>query len=636
MCGVAGVFVPGAQAHADEVITMVDQLHHRGPDDSGLHVEGPVALGHSRLAIQDLSDRAAQPMCSADGRWVLSYNGEIYNVEELRRRLTDRGVRFRSSGDTEALVEHVSEFGLRDTVPVLEGDWAFALFDRRTHRLVLARDRHGVKPLYWSSERPGVVRFASEVKALVGRSARPDMGAVNAALMGLAVTWGDRTMFRGVRAVRPGEMLTFDGSTEPEVWTYHRLTDLVDPDLHSELAAATPAQVVRRVRAAFEASIEMRMISDAPIACMASGGVDSTLVAAAAAQHKSDLVLYHADVHGDSEREHAEELARRLGLDLRVEPVSDTAFVETLAEVTWANDLPLIYHMNSVPFYLVGRLAASEGIKVLLTGEGSDEYFLGYPQYAIGPMLDAVQAAKGVLRDGFHRASPRLAQLLWSKPSESWAELLRLLSFGYEEQLVGGTSTAAAARLGRGSIRSTRDSLVLAQQHLTSLLHRNDRLGMAWSLESRFPFLGHDLTRLAVNLPSRLKLRGTTRLHDRRHPFVVDKWVIREVAAQLVPGGLPARAKQGFPVSTTQRLRISVEAFEGGFVADAFSLDRRALDEMIDGSPRSWQTRLLLMDVWGRQFVMGQSTDDVQKTVDRHVLVEAGGLRKARSGGRAR
>ncbi|HVM05302.1 MAG TPA: asparagine synthase (glutamine-hydrolyzing) [Acidimicrobiales bacterium] len=622
MCGVTGIFDPRGDAlPTDELERMTDRIAHRGPDDRGTFVAPGLALGHVRLSILDLSACAAQPMRSHDGRHVVSFNGEIFNFRDLRRGLEDAGVGFTSTGDTEVLVEHIARHGVAATALALEGDWAFAVWDVRERRLTLARDRHGVKPMYWLVDAAGRVRFASELKAFGGDVGPPDHTTVSAALLGLSGTFGDRTIFSRARAVEAGETVTFAGGVEPVRRRYFSLFDFADRDLYEELDRGGPERVVDRVQAAFESSTVMRMISDAPVACLASGGVDSNLVARVAAAQGDDLGLYHADVLGNSERLAAERLARTVGLPLHVETVSDEDILAAVVAVTRANDMPLIYHLNSIPFYLVSRLARRDGIKVLLTGEGSDEYFIGYPQYALAPVLRRVDGAKRAAQRLVHRATGRAGKLLWPRTDDRFPELLEQLLFRYEQDVVRRRAEEAFAFVPERQRRLHVMTMELVHGHLSSLLHRNDRLGMAWSLESRFPFLGHELARVAVNVPGRYKLRTTRSVHDRRHPFVVDKWPVREVARRLLPADLAMREKQGFPVTIYDRIRIDPECLAGGFVADFFGLGGDALETLAAEATPLWMTRLMLLETWGRLFA---AHDDVARTEEwlaKHVRV---------------
>ncbi|BBH68027.1 asparagine synthetase B [Actinoplanes sp. OR16] len=624
MCGLVG-----RCTHADGTVTAgeireaLEPIRHRGPDADGVWTGPGVGLGHVRLSILDLSDAAAQPMRSADGRWVLAFNGEIYNFRELRDELKAAGVEVHSTGDTEVLLELIALHGPAAAFPKLEGDWAVAAWDTREETLTLGRDVHGVKPLYFTKTPDGGLLFGSEIKALVARrggTAEPSVASINAALLGYSMTWGDRTLYKGVFAVRPGERLVYDrrkGTIDRSLFA--RITDWVDDSLYRELSKAPSAEVVRRVDEAIGAGVRSRLVSDAPLACLASGGVDSSLISTLAARERADVPLYHADVVNDSERPAAEALAKALGLKLHAVRVTDADIVASIPDVTWFNDGPLIYHLNALPYYAVCKLASADGIKVLLSGEGSDEYMIGYPDQALKPVLDLIGKAKAVPRSWLAALSPKAAKLFWPHPEDTFAQRLVELSSGFESQLVGGRSGASIGEaIQRRDRRSRITSLDLAQSHLVSLLHRNDRLGMAWGLEARFPFLAPEFTKLAVNLPDRYKLRRTLRANDKRHPFIVDKWAVREVAAHRLPQALAARPKRGFPVSISRRLTVSAKFFEDGFVADMYGLDDTAMATALADGPSEWVTRLILMEVWGQMFFRGVSREQMGEILQVH------------------
>ncbi len=625
MCGIVGRCAHAdATVSAEEIRRALEPIRHRGPDGEGVWTGPGIGLGHLRLSILDLSNLAAQPMVSHDGRYVLSFNGEIYNFHQLRDELHAHGVQVTSTGDTEVLLAQIALFGCAAALPKLEGDWVVAVWDTRDEVLTLARDVHGVKPLYYCRTADGGLRFSSEIKAL--EPAEPNLGAVNAALLGYSVTWGDRTLYRGVHAVRPGEQVTFDrGRGVVERRLFARVLDWVDDGLYRELRAAPAAEVVRRVEEAITAGVRSRLVSDAPLACLASGGVDSSLIATIASGLRPDLPLYHADVANDSERPAAEALARSLGLTLHTIRVTDADIVSSIADVTWYNDGPLIYHLNALPFYAVCQLASGDGIKVLLTGEGSDEYLIGYPEEVLRSVTDFVDRVKRVPRSWLSALSPKAAKLFWPRPDDTFAHRLLELSSAFETGRITGDSAATLGeRLRRRDRQSRLASLNLAQSHLVSLLHRNDRLGMAWGMEARFPFLAPEFAQLAVNLPDRYKLRRTLRPHDRRHPFIVDKWAVREVAARRLPSVLSARPKRGFPVSISRRLAVSPKFFVDGFVADMYALDDAAVATMVSGGPSEWLTRLILLEVWGQIFFRGLSTDAARGNLSAHVELTSG------------
>jgi asparagine synthase (glutamine-hydrolysing) len=620
MCGIAGAFVPGAAPGRAPVEAMLDTIAHRGPDGRGVVEAGPVVLGHVRLSILDLSDRAAQPMWSHDGRFLITYNGEVYNFADLRDRVLSAGASLVSSGDTEALLEHIALFGLVDTIRRIEGFFSFALWDTSERVLTLVRDRLGKKPLYWSSS-DGEVRFASEMKALVTGATRPDLTTLDGMMLGFPATWGTATPFEGIEAVEAGSIVQFCGSVQPSSRRWFAMEELVDPQLYAELDSADDHDVVDRLDEAFRRSLRFRMVSDVPVASLVSGGVDSSLVTVLAAREGTQPPsLYHADVVADSERVPAQAVADYVQRPLHVAVVSDSSFLAQVARATWFNDLPLTYHVNAVPFLSVCERAGADGVKVLLSGEGSDEFFLGYPQYGLASYLDAMAGVKRRVRGLARRAAPRIVDQVWPSAATSRATMLRELVSRGEANLLDGTAMAFTAHLrSRADERAHVASLSLAQGHLSSLLHRNDRLGMAAGIENRFPFLGSDVTRLAVNLPARFKLRWGSRVHDRRHPFVVDKWLVRELAARRLPQALAMREKQGFPVRVQQRLRVRPAMLHGGFVSQHWRLTDEAVDAVFEGTDPSWHLGLALVEIWGRLLLRNEPIEDVARLLDRSI-----------------
>jgi asparagine synthase (glutamine-hydrolysing) len=597
------------------------RIAHRGPDDAGVVVDDGMGLGHVRLAILDPSPHAAQPMTSRCGRFVIAYNGEIFNFSDLGQRLAAAGRRVSSSGDTEVLVESIARFGLGEVLPELEGFFALTLWDRARKEITLVRDRHGIKPLYYKRCGPEL-RFASETKALLGPSPEIDPVTLNAMLLGQGCTWGPNTLYRDIRRVEPGEAIVFTADGVKMSYRVLSPLDYVDGDRHEALSICTDEQLVDEVEAALVESVELRLKSDAPVACLASGGLDSSLIAAVAARQTDSLSLYHADVDHDSEREHAEHLASVLGLELHAEPVSDRVFLDHVVHATWHNDAPIMYHPNAVPLYLVSRRASADGIKVVLTGEGSDEYFLGYPHVALKPWVDRYRGTVDGLQRLVHRLLPRAATILCPRRSAGRAELIRRLTRRGDAH---DASVRTADSLGHLADPRERDGAALAldlvHRHLTTLLHRNDRLAMAWGIESRFPFLGHRLASIAVNLPYRARIRHAWTVHNPRHPFVVDKWCIRKVAERYLPESLWRRPKKGFPVSVSWRMHVDGRLFDGGFIADFYGLPRSVLRDLVSDPTTDWAVQLLYAEIWARLFVRGHSIDEVRDHVLRHVSV---------------
>lgn len=618
MCGIAGAYRPRATADVGAVDQMLDRIAHRGPDGRGLRTAGPAALGHVRLSVLDLSDRAAQPMASRDGRYLFTYNGEVYNFRALRTRLEDVGHHVRSSGDTEVLLEHLARFGVGDTLPRIEGFFAFALWDAASSTLTLARDRYGKKPVYWTV-RGGEVRFASEQKALVDGQTRPDVTTLDAMLLGFSASWGGATAFHDIEAVEPGSTVRFRDAVAPVRQRWFSVGSLIEPELYDELRRISDSDAVERFDHAFRQSLEHRMVSDVPVASLVSGGVDSSLVTVLASNGGSAPELYHANVTADSELAAARAVARRVGKPLRTVEVTDEAFLDHVARATWHNDAPLTYHLNAVPLLLVCDRAAEDAVKVMLSGEGSDEFFLGYPQYGLAPYLERINALKRVLRGAARGVAPRVTAQIWPNPAGSYNVRLRELVSRAESSVLGLAAPSASEwRATPADERALTASLSLVQAHLVSLLHRNDRLGMAAGIENRFPFLGRDLSRLAVNSPARHKLRWVPRIADPRHPFVVDKWVVRQTAARYLPAQLSARAKRGFPMPAHARTEIDSQLLVDGFVSHHWKLDQQAVEAIFAEADPAWRLRLALVEVWGRLFFDGWDIAAATELLRRH------------------
>lgn len=597
----------------DKIATMLETIKYRGPDGTGIYADEHVGLGHVRLSILDLSELGAQPMTSNCGRYVLAYNGEVYNFTVMREALKEHGVRLRSTGDTEALLEYIATFGMARCLEVSEGMFALALWDRVEKRLTLARDRHGIKPLYYAKASDGTVWFGSEMKCLLDFSGGPDFTTVNAAMLGLGCAYDFRTLLKGINSVRAGEFIVLELGAQPRHGRFFRLSDFINRAQYEELDKLSAGEAANRVHEALRQSMRLCMISDAPLAVLASGGIDSSLIAALANQNHPNLKLYHADVVNASETPAVKQLAKHLGCEMFSARITEQDTLDETAAVTFHYEMPLMYHTNAVPFYLVSKLARSHGIKVVLTGEGSDEYFIGYADQAIRPEVQRYRRSIGSIQNLMHRVNG-LGRILWPRSSDSLAEQLKATLFRYELEARRGAAEANYSFITNWRNRQLSFmSLDMCEGNIPPLLHRNDRLGMAWGIESRFPFLGHSVASLALNMPPRFKVRGTWRFYDRRHPFLVDKWCIREVAGQYLPRGLSHRGKYAFRGPVYSRIKLNRQFFQDGFIADLYSLDCDRLDLMLEKSSAAWRSRLFLLEVWGRIYGRQESVDVIKE-----------------------
>jgi len=548
VCGIFGWATPRPAPHADRLLDAAsDALAHRGPDGAGrwrarTRDGGEVALLHRRLALVDPAG-GAQPFMSADGRYVLSFNGEVYNHVELRQHLLDRGCRFRTASDTEVLIEAWRVWG-EDALPRLRGMFAFALFDRTEQRLTLARDRFGKKPLHLA-EAFGGVAFASEPQALLslpGMTRRLNAEALPDLLLRRYVP-GEETLFEGVRRLSPGMVATLvEGRIVERRWGRPPLVE-VQPRLRSRAAAAAA------LAETLDAAVRLRLRADAPAGVFLSGGLDSSTIAALAARHAPVLRTYAAGFAetGLSEAPHAQRVAERLGARHETLIVTPEAFARRWPEAVRARGAPL-GEASDIPLFMLAEAAAS-GVKIALTGEGADEVFLGYPKHRAERWTPAYRA---LVTPAAHRRliEPLLRRLPFAGPrARSAARALceedpaarSILWFANDGVEDVAALCGRAPRLDRRShpdLSALRAALLADQSDWLSshLLERGDRMLMAFGIEGRAPFLDAEVAALAARAPDAMHF-------DRRG----GKALLRAVAQPLLDAETLARGKAGFP-----------------------------------------------------------------------------------------
>ncbi|HKQ77341.1 MAG TPA: asparagine synthase (glutamine-hydrolyzing), partial [Blastocatellia bacterium] len=398
MCGVCGIAIPNrlnSRVNESRLVAMRDSLTHRGPDDAGILIDGSVGLGHRRLSIVDLG-RGHQPMANEDYSVRIVFNGEIYNHRELRPMLEERGHIYRSSSDTETIIHLYEEFGPQG-VKKLRGMFAYAIWDSRRRRLVVARDRLGIKPLYYVMKDDGALYFASEIKALVEAGAiRPELNYN--ALADYAAnryTSGEETLFQGVKRLPPGHTLVWrDGRIE--IKRYWDLS-FTKPD-----APLNEAQYVERFSELFRECVQSHLMSDAPLGMFLSGGIDSSAIAAVMSRLVKEPIKTFSVAFAErdaNELEYARAVARAFKTDHHEIVVSPEQFFDRLPALVYQEDEP-IAHPSSVPLYFLSDLAVKH-VKVALTGEGSDELLAGYNKYRVA-------IYNLLLGRGYERVTPAL------------------------------------------------------------------------------------------------------------------------------------------------------------------------------------------------------------------------------------
>lgn len=640
MCGIFGVIDFGDGVPPSGLLTdSARSMGHRGPDSIDIHAERGVGLGHARLSLVDMSSRSNQPMHDPSGRYTIVFNGEIYNFRELRDELRRTfGSEFRTTSDTEVLLEMLIRHGPEAALARLNGMFALGFVDRERRSVVLARDRFGMKPLNYAIE-GGRLLFASEVKALrPWTTLAPDFGSVTAYLMNFGGPTKGVTFYEGVRQLAPGAFLEFRAGGAHETRDYFAPTDFLDPAEYERLARLSDAQVVDEFEARMSASIEAHAFADARVGAFCSGGVDSSLIVALAARKAPDIALFHADVKGAwSEADAARALARHLKLDLHCVEVEEADFVASIPKVMHHYEHPFTYHPNCAPLMMIAQLARDGGVKGLLSGEGSDELFLGYPWLGRKRITDAWDGMRAALTQAV-RGLPAVGRILLPDPHRNFLLVRDILNGREIRDDMNRAAGALAAQGGALSRdRGTAWSLDYMNHHLRTLLHRNDTMGMAASIEARFPFLDNDLARFGVNLPSRCKLRASPLVLEKAHPFVRDKWVVRAAADRHIPKGLSRRIKIGFWTTVFQRLDIDEAFFAGGALGDLLRLSSRQLRDLWAEAPADFRVKLMHLDVWRRVCIEAEDPEVSVRRLRDHVAIRPEGARPAkpeRTGGR--
>lgn len=576
---------------------------HRGPDDAGNLVDAGVGLGSRRLAIRDLSPRGHMPMRTPDGRYSIVYNGEVYNSEELRRQLENRGWSFRSNSDTEVVLYLFAEFGPA-MLERLNGMFAIAIWDHREHTLFLARDRLGVKPLYYTSDR-GTLMVASEPKALFagGWPARVDPGCWEE-LMCFRYVAGEGTPYEGVRRLLPGHfMLWRDGRIITTRWW--NLGDYA-------AGAAEPAEAW--FRATFDDAVGLRRISDVPIGVLLSGGLDSASVAASLAMRAGTGVESFTvgfNEPGFDERPLARDVVSRWGLTAHEMTVTPAELADMVLGALRLNDEPFA-HGHEAHIWAISRYAKPH-VTVLLSGEGSDEVLGGYSRYR--PLLfpRVLQAAQGLMGKGAAALAPggsrAKLQRLVGLPSVDAAVLfnacdvlpadLGALGFPVRSEFAYRRAVLDEARR-TYSGNPVRQAMYLDQHtFLCSLLDRNDKMTMGASIECRVPFLDYRLVEGAARLPNSVLFRRGK-----------GKALLRGAVGDRIPATLLGARKWGFGVPWARYLR-SVPALrerlatapEAAPLADG-PFERQALQRVVqrflagDSAADTVVRQLVLVTLW--------------------------------------
>jgi asparagine synthase (glutamine-hydrolysing) len=603
ICGIAGVLDAGADGQGTTIETQLAELAHRGPDASGASRRPAATIGQTRLAVIDLRT-GDPPILNEDGSIAVALNGEIYNFQALRDQLRRRGHLLSTQGDTEVLAHLAEDHEATELARLLDGMFAFAVWDERRSRLVLGRDRVGKKPLYYWTDGTRLA-FASEIKALLAHPAVPrelDPTAIPAYLtFGYVPT--PRTFFSGVRSVPPGHVLTMQVGGPPELSRYW------EPPLESRDANGRDLITdARQVRQLLREGVARRLISDVPLGAFLSGGVDSSAVVGLMAEQMDEPVrtftIGFDDKDGYDERPFAEVVARRFSTDHTTFVVEPHA-VDLIERLVWHYDQPF-GDSSAIPTYLLSELTR-EHVTVALSGDGGDELFAGYERFAAAMLLRYYHALPAAVRRGgrtlLETLPPRVgngrlgrAQRFIRRADEGMPHALRswisvfaepdriaLLRDEADPWAIDDYASIWDASAGAPDLDRILD-LNLRTYLLDDLLPKVDRTSMAHALEVRCPFLDTALIEYAFRVPPHHKLRG-----------LVMKRVLKEAVRDLLPDELLKRRKHGFGVPLDRWFRADLRTYLTSMLGPSARvrayLDGAALDRMLAEHDRGERAR---------------------------------------------
>jgi asparagine synthase (glutamine-hydrolysing) len=628
MCGITGImhFRDGATVEPETLRRMCAAMVHRGPDDEGIYTDGSVGIGMRRLSIVDLST-GHQPLSNEDGTVWIVFNGEIYNHAALREKLQTLGHQYRTHSDTETIVHLYEEYGT-DCVEHLRGMFAFAIWDARRQRLFIARDRLGIKPLYYklTSEQ---IAFGSEIKVVLasqGNGAQFDR-TVLPEYLAFGYLSGEQTFYREIRKLMPGHWMEVDASGQVRIERYWDL-----PVSRNEVSQPE-SYYIQTFREMLEQAVSSHLMSDVPLGVFLSGGVDSSAVAAL--MTKIRRVPVETFSVGYSEDEYSELpygriVAQHLNSIHQEVLVSQKDFFDTLPQLIRHEDEPIVWP-SSVPLYFVARLA-HERVKVVLTGEGADETLAGYTRYSFtlkNAAWDRIyrNVVPGTVRQGIRGSIAdsswigatvrrKLSHTFLARNGNSWASFYfdnffsafserdqsGLLTEDLRNQCAAGAAYQNVLQYWEQSSGEMLHRLLYTdiKTYLVELLMKQDNMSMAASIESRVPFLDHPLVEFATNIPQNLQLGG-----------FAGKRILKKAVEDLLPHSILYRPKLGFPTpwsrwlagprfDSIRKLLLEPRSMERGL------FERSAMEQLFeehrskhrDHSDRIW--RLLNLELWHR------------------------------------
>lgn len=622
MCGIVGIISfkrnspsdEGSQSLAQSIHSMIETLNHRGPDSSGhyfakgLNGNPPIALGHARLKIIDLSDRGHQPMESENGRYVLVYNGEIYNYIELRSELRSLGHVFRSETDTEVVLRAFMHWG-ENCLDRFNGMWAFAIYDNFTGRLFLSRDRFGIKPLYYCRTDDAFV-FASEIKALFVDhlvTAEPNHRWIFRFVTKGAVDWDDSTAFNSVYSLLPGHNLTIESNGSISQTRYWNLADCAEDEESAE----------HTFRNLLDDAVRLRLLrSDVPVGTCLSGGLDSSSIVALACNHlNTSMKTFSADYSDPdcTERHYIDLMAQKFPIQSHIFSPCPNSFWDTLDRIVWHQDEPFTTYGVFSQWFVFEEVAKQ--VRVALDGQGGDELLGGYYYYfesALNDLFNRALASRdqAVLKQFWttlEEAEELTGINLYDRLRRSYYPALKnrdLFTLDYEREFGSFSEPENVSDKYFSEDLNQTLYCTFRRTSLPALLHNEDRMSMAFSVEARVPFLDYRLVEFCFNLPASWKIHGTT-----------TKRLLRHAMKEILPDELIGRRdKKGYATPVARWLRnglredvkelIRSDAFTQRGIFNQEKVLGRFNDHVRGHSDYTWEIwRWISLEMWFREFI---------------------------------
>ncbi len=631
MCGLVGVINKTGETVDKNLLQQANlRQFHRGPDAQNIYAEKNIGLGSTRLSILDLQERSNMPMISKDATSVLAYNGEIYNHREL---ISEFNLQCKTTSDTEVLLNLLS-IQKEKAIEKLDGMFAFAVYFKESNKIIISRDRVGMKPLYYF-ENEDMFAFASEIKSILEFSQCntqiSKQGVYDVFFQGY--NYGSTTPYSNIKSLRPGEYIEYDLDTNTYIKKlYYNLLHNITRSKYKKNDIKSIHNVQDELEKDLLSSIDKHCYSNANLGVICSGGVDSSLISVFAKNFRNDIDLFHAEIEGGTnEIEFARLVSEQIQAPLHSVKIGTKDYLENFVNCIYHNDVPS-YHPNDVPMFLVCQLAKEKGKKVLLSGEGADELFGGY---LVNLELSKRNLWKSLFLKVPNRYKKKLNSLFESifelNMSPQSSEIISSLGLGSTNRISGilNAFTMQYANYERRNNMETileqlnfmepsekREFAYITERlssHLQTLLIRNDKMGMKASIETRLPFLSNTLIEKWINMPVKFKINGN------KHNNL--KFLLKNIAVKHLPKEIIYRPKIGFAIPINKIFTPNSNFFHNGFLCDFFSISTDSLMKSII-SP-DYFYRYLSMEVWGQIFIVGKGKEEVNNNFLSHFYAKA-------------